>query len=76
MFLDDFSTLDHWPCGYQVRNHVDDLPALSFWDMTWVDCHHPLYRMMEFTSLLLTYQDAECEVDPSILRTYQFSGWG
>jgi hypothetical protein len=76
MFLDDFSTLDDWPCDYRVRNGVDDLPALSFWDMTWVDCHHPLFRMIEFTSVLLARQDVGSRVDPSILATYQFSGRG
>ena len=50
--FEDYSTTE-FDLEPRVVNSLDALPDLTFWDMWYPDCHHSLFRMIEFTSVLL-----------------------
>lgn len=76
MFLDDFSTLDRLPCGHRLRNRVDDLPRIYDWNILYVHPLHPLFKLMDWTAVLLDRQTSGGEIDPSVLASYTFTGQG
>ena len=73
--FEDYSTTE-FDLEPRVVNSLDALPDLTDWDMWYPDCRHSLFRMIEFTSVLLCQVDRGAPVDASILEAYRFSGRG